>query len=349
MRAYGEGAADERVLDLAAGAGDPDADATVAVLGRNVWAINALLKGISSELDPIPAAVPEPVRVLALPQLPPWADRHRLHRAQRFAQANLVPITVSLFCASLPTSYAAADGVKVLLASGRMREDLDRRVNETARFILEVLRPHGFEAGGRASVICGKVRFVHAAVRAALAPKWPGEVPIHQEHMLGTLMTFSVVVLRALMRFGIPLSDRERDDYVHLWCVVGALMGIPEPLLPQDFAAGDRLSRRIAERQFRPSEEGRLLMDALSDGYERHLMLPGGRTAALALVRHLLGDELAQLLALPPTPPIGRALELLRRTSIAPEVGGKLLDAVNTLKLKGVPVTFSMPTRLGRF
>lgn len=342
--------ADSRALDLARCAGDPAADGIVAALGPDIWAINALLRGVSTPLDPIPSAVPEGVRALAVPALPAWVDAHRLHRAQRFAQEHLIQITTALFCASLPSSYAAAEGAKVLMASGRMRDDLDRRVNETARFVLELVRPHSFDAGGRATVICGKVRFVHAAVRVALRdPEAPVAVPIHQEHMLGTLMTFSVVVLRALVRLGVSVSEREREDFLHLWCVVGALLGIPERLLPKSYPAADRISRLIADRQFRPSEDGRVLMEALAAGYERHLMLPGGRTAALALVRHLLGERICEHLAIPPTPPPHRTLAFLRRASslpLAAELSGPVLNAVTALKLDGAPTTFAMPSRL---
>lgn len=353
MRDYRDPAGDAAALDAARACGDPDADAVVSELGSSVWAINALLKGLTRAGDRFPDAVPGAVRALVVPPLPPWADRHRMLRAQRFAQERIVPITTALFCASLPVSYAAADGVKVLLASGRMHDDVDRRVNETARFLLDVLRPHSFEAGGPGLVLCGKVRFIHAAVRAALRPRWDGPLPINQEDMVGTLMTFSVVVLRSLVRLGVPVTERQREDYQHLWCVIGSLLGTPDALLPHGYDAADRLSRLIHRRLFRPSEEGRALMAVLADGYERHLVLPGGRTAAIALVRHLLGDDLAELLGLPLVPPVGRTFERLRRAvpsrlRLPPELGHRLLGSIADAKLAGTRVSFPMPTRLGK-
>src|SRR6185436_12860508 len=112
-----------------------------------------------------------------------------------------------------------ARGARVLASTGRLRDDLDRRVNETARFVLDVVRPNGFDAGGSARIAIGKVRLVHAAVRRSVRARGGGgEVPINQEDMLGTVGLFSVTVLDALTRLGVTVRARERDDYVHLWC-----------------------------------------------------------------------------------------------------------------------------------
>lgn len=339
-------------LDAARDAGDDAADAVVAALGRSAWAINALLKHVERDDQPFPAAVPDAVRALVAAPLPAWADRHRLYRAQCFAQDQLVPITVALFCASLPSTYAAAEGVEVLQASGRMRDDVDRRVNETARFVLEILRPHSFEPGGRARVMCGKVRFIHAAVRAALVrANWTGPTPINQRDMLGTLLAFSVTVLRSLIRLGVTVSDRQREDFLHLWCVAGALLGIPDELLPRSFEAAARTTAYLQRRLSRASEGGRQLMAALAAGYERHLVLPGGRDVAIALVRYLLDDELTEILGLPLLPPPRRTLELVQRTlpvlrPLPPKLRHRLLDAITTAKLEGARVAFPMPTQL---
>src|SRR4051812_20461308 len=76
---------------------------------------------------------------------PEWLDPVRALRAQRFSEAHLVHITMTLFYASLPTAYATARGPAVLMASGRTTEDVERRVNETARLLLDVLEPFALD------------------------------------------------------------------------------------------------------------------------------------------------------------------------------------------------------------
>jgi hypothetical protein len=235
--------------------------------------------------------------------------------------------------------------------SGRMSGDIDRRINETACFVLDVLRPHGFDAGGSARVAIGKVRLVHAAVRAAVLSRGAErEVPINQEDLLGTLALFSVVVLKASVRLGVHIDGRDREDFMHLWRAVGAMMGIREELLPESFAGMDRLFERIKSRQFAVSDDGRALMKSLVEGMERHVAVPGLRPLPARLVRYLLGDDMAAALGLGNADPTGHAGGALVKTfplRATPDVGQRLLDAITRFKLGGARATFTMPTRLG--
>ena len=258
---------DHERLDLARRRGDPAADAILA------------------------SAVPEPWRLTLAP--PVWLDATRVLRAQRFAEKHLLHITLALFYAALPTSYAAARGAAVLAATGRMSHDLDLRINETAQFLLEVLKPYSLDEGGATRAL-RQVRLVHARVRRGLQKSQPGnDLPINQEDLLGTLFAFSVVVVRALRRLGVAVSDIEADDYFHLWRGYGALLGIEEALLPSNFATAELGTDLIAERQFAPSEAGRSLMAVLSERIAAHVPIPGSTSY---LVRRLAGDRVADVL-----------------------------------------------------
>ena len=68
------------------------------------------------------------------------------------------------------------------------------------------------------------------------------EVPINQEDLLGTLTTFTVVVIESLEKMGVTVSDEHRDGYLHTWLVVGHLLGI-------DY---DRLRSRPFNRDLEP-------------------------------------------------------------------------------------------------
>ena len=65
------------------------------------------------------------------------------------------------------------------------------------------------------------------AKRAALGPmNWEQGVPLNQEDLLGTLLTFSITVFETLHRFGIPWTAAEQESYLTAWDVIGSWLGI---------------------------------------------------------------------------------------------------------------------------
>jgi uncharacterized protein (DUF2236 family) len=345
-------------LDAARQRGDAIADAVIQRLGREVWAMNTLMEGCRGNSQPLPERLPAAAREFFEQHsaLPPWLQPTRIMAAQRWATEQLLPITAALFHAALPSAYAAERGATVLLATGRMANDLDRRVNETARFVMDVLAPESFEPRGVGIRSVQQVRLVHAAVRVWLRerPPWPGEVPLNQEDMLGTLLTFSVVVVRAMRRLGVPVTSAEAEDFYHLWRVVGALLGIEQELLPQDFAAAEALAERIAQRHFRGSAAGKQLMQALLARIGEHVAVPG---MTHYLVRRLAGDRVAELLGVPSDDGFRTTLAKLTRLpfieqaslkSVLPQlttlVGKPLFDGIIRRKLGGELAGFAAPT-----
>lgn len=354
-------------LDEARQAGDPPADEVVAALGRDVWSINATLRHVHTNGCELPSELAPAARALLAPvleegdALPAWADVRRIARAQAWAERHLFHITVGLFCASLPSSYGAAKGARVLVATGRMeRAQLDRRINETAQFFLDVVAVDGFGPSGRALRAIQKVRLMHAAVRRHLIDLQldEGEIPINQEDMLGTLFSFSAMVVRSVRLLGVAVSDAEADDFQHLWRVVGALLGVRTDLMPEDFTASVALGRRIGARQYAPSVHGRALTAALLAGMEDHV--PAARSAPRYLVRYLIGEPLADMIGVPAVDGFQSKLAFVRLVSAGGEsrplgavaakltalLGRPLLQGVVSAKLRGGTASFSMPTRL---
>ena len=76
-------------------------------------------------------------------------------------------------------------------------------------------------AQGWESVV--KVRLLHARVRRKLLARGHDVavhgVPINQQDMAFTCLSFSVVVLLGLERMGITVTADEQAAYLHLWCV----------------------------------------------------------------------------------------------------------------------------------
>ena len=333
------------VLEAARLRVDAPADALVARLGGHAWAVLALLRAIRRNDEPLPETLPiEVAEFMNAVAPPPWLDRVRVVRAQRWAEEHLLPITAALFCASLPSAYAAERGARVLAATGRLGADIDGRVNETARFVLDLLAPGALDPSGAGIRAAQRTRLVHAAVRRSLAGQLAGEVAVNQEDLLGTLLTFSVVVIRAVRRLGVAADARAADDYFHLWRGVGVMLGLEESLLPSDFTAAATLTDLLAERHFRPSGHGRALMAALLARMEDHV--PAFRTSPRCLVRYLVGDVVADLLAVPPgkgwlaptgwpggVPYVGRPVEALLARA-ATRLARPALEAVVANKLR---------------
>ena len=89
----------------------------------------------------------------------------RIGRGQAFfARLGLHQFT-ALYLASLPSAYAAAKGVHVLWLTARLQDDPERRLNETAQFLMDVTAPSRFEPGG-AAVEPGAPRSADARRRA---------------------------------------------------------------------------------------------------------------------------------------------------------------------------------------
>src|SRR5262249_32749607 len=155
----------------------------------------------------------------------------------------------------------AADGVRVLYLTGRLRTDPYRRILETGQMIVDVLAVGGLGPQGDGVRDAQKVRLMHAGGRRWLLtspdvwnPSWGA--PLNQEDLAGTLMAFTVGVLQGVERLGVTVFPWQQEAYLHAWKVVGALMGIDADLLPADMDEARQLTALIERRNFRASPEG---------------------------------------------------------------------------------------------
>ncbi len=286
---------------------DPPADEAVRTLfqQQKVQAANALMKQLVLNENVSPEMLAPPLRGYfeQSGQLPSWADLNLVRQGEELFGRYGPHIVTALFHASLPSCYAAAKGVQVLHLTARLETDPLRRIVETSQMIVDVMAPGGLSAGGRGLRAAQKVRLMHAAVRYLIHrsgqwdPAW--NQPINQEDMAGTLCTFSIIALESLERMGCELSDAERQAYYHAWRVVGYVMGIDERLLPERWEDANRLWTLIQQRQFKASPEGKALTQALLKLVEH--VTPGNVFDGMpaALMRHLVGDATADLLAVP--------------------------------------------------
>ncbi len=349
---------------------DPPADEAVRSLFAQgmVGSANELMKQLVAKERVHAEELPEPLRGYfeQSARLPSWADKELIREGQAvFSRCGPLSV-VALVCAGLPTCYAGAQGVQVLHLTARLQTDTRRRIVETAQMVVDVMGPGGLEDDGWGIRDAQKVRLMHAAVRHLIRqsgrwnPEW-GQ-PVNQEDMAGTLVSFSVVTIRALMKLGYTLSAREAQAYYHAWRVVGYIMGVDERLLPESFEDGERLTDRIFGRVFRTSEEGKAMTRALVELLEH--IVPGDLFDGMCatLIRHLVGDSTADLIAVPPsdwTRHLVKPLKLLGwvmdetdeqsrvNAKLAELFGRKLLEGIVWVSRGTERPPFRIPSELG--
>ena len=286
--------------------GDPAADFVVETLAQagGRAALGELMKYLADNQDlsddQQPVVVQDFFRQNS--QLPTWTDSKQMASGLAFFWKNASSIALTLGCYSLPYCYAGADGAQVLWFSQRIKDDTFKRLEETGEFLFGIMQERDWP-NKRNFVKILKIRLIHATVRyfAAHSGQWNEAwgTPINQEDMAGTNLAFSYIVVRGLRKLGIKTTQTGEEAYLHLWKVVGFLLGVSQELLPENLLEAYHLDRSIAQRQFRPSEAGRGLTLALLKTLEKQVPSPTFKDLPAAQMRFLLGNEMADLLGLP--------------------------------------------------
>lgn len=308
----------DQFLDEMRQQGDPVADATVREIfaAGDVDAVNRLFGALLA--GSVPADMPAGL-VAYLERtstLPDWADPAKIAIAERLALDYGFLCAGVLYTAGLPSCYASR-GIAAVLATTLRLEQPDlifRRLIETGQFVFNVSDAGGMRPLGVGVRTTQQVRLMHATIRhliltppaagagvggptlgrTLLAMKWDPALgaPVNQEELAWTLLTFSFCVLRALEQLGAVLSVEQKDAYVHLWSVVGHVLGIDERLLCANFAEAETLFARLASRITAETQAGQQLVTALVD-FAAPAVLP---SLTRALIRYHVGDRLAVLI-----------------------------------------------------
>ena len=241
--------------------------------------------------------------------LPDYAEPFKLMTAADVFTQHGPKILLILLCKSLPTCYTCWRGAKVLYRTGRLRvhdgslDAFSRRLMETAQFVVDMLTVNNFEQDGTAVMGTQKVRLMHATIRHfAQERNWDAAtfgVPINQEDLVGTLLSFGVVILDGLAQLGITLTPEQRAAYLHLWRVVGHMMGIDDDLLTEDEDECRALMDAILAHQSGPSIEGTELTQACIELMNSKLIIGPLKQFTPYFVRFFVGDHYANMLEIP--------------------------------------------------
>lgn len=239
------------------------------------------------------------------PADPPWLDVAAVERAQGWFGRLGGHVFCALYAGSLPTAYACHQGVTVLGMTARLETDAKRRLNETAQFMLDIMRPGGLAQGAPGFQAVRRVRLMHAAVRWLIdhdpRVEWDRDAlgcPLNQEDLLLTLLTFTEVVFEVFDKTGVAYSAAEAADYLHLWSVVGYLLGVPTAALPLDRAKTTALMGHVRAVHFGPSQSGSELAAALLE-QASSLAPPGLGGMPASAIRWYIGDEPADMIGIP--------------------------------------------------
>ncbi len=316
LRTMGDPATDELVASFFRRVGiDVDGDGLDDRTGRPVDAVfQAMLRspvGSEDHDPPIVEFVGRPTR------LPEWADPATMRVGQELFWTYAPQFGLGLWMASIPSGYAGARDAIILGESVNCVSHAKSRFLETGQFVLDVMQEHGLVstadptmAGGIGLRDIRHVRLVHSMARYLIKERndltspeftWTpamGE-PVNQMALLATMFTFCVVGVESLEKFGVRLTTDEQEAYVHLWNVIGHLMGIRDDVLPLDLATSQFVWNRIKEREYAPSAQGRDLTQAailvMQDLMPTRLFDGFPATG----IRALIGNDTADLLAVP--------------------------------------------------
>lgn len=308
--------------------GDPLADELIGQTFSSAESKKELfewMSGLHSNQDLENTSTEKQALVAAVTRLPNWADQRQMKRGAAFFGNHASEVMKLLGLLSLPYCYTAANGAMVLYLSARMRNDAPKRLKETADFVWAIMAPNAFSKQGKGFVEILKVRLMHAAVRhyTNLNAAWNSDeygVPINQEDMAGTNLSFSFVVMRGLRKLGYTLSPQEKLSFMHLWNIIGNSMGVEQSLLPKDLKQAVWLDAAIKSEQFKASAHGKELTSSLIE----HIKKTAGPKIAIeeitGLMNHLLGDDVAQMLGLSAVKLADYKLNLLKLNNFFKEV-----------------------------
>lgn len=278
-----------------------------------------LIGQIVSVHETVPDDLPTSMKAYFLDEdRPSWVDADKIMQGNDVFIRHGVEISMILLCASLPACYADAPGVNALNQTHQLTKHPLRRVIETMRFVIDVLLPGNLMGNGHGAITAKKIRLLHATNRRMLHKqpdaRWNEKewgLPLNQEDLALTLMTFATVVLDSLAKLNLYVSPEEQESYMHLWRFVGYLMGVEEELLPESVEDGRALFHTIADRVYASSPSGIALTSALVKLMED--IVPGAVLDQIipAKIRLYMGDEVADMLGVAKVSPYALTPHLL--------------------------------------
>ena len=287
--------------------GDPPADAAIAAIFATgeQRAVQAFMTHQMTNDERLPPSLPAALSgFLEETTAVPMPAASVIDTAQNLFVDHGPEILTALGCYALPSAYAARKGVKVLHQTAYLANRPTRRLFRTMQMVVDVMEPGGFGPKGYGIRTAQKIRLIHAAIRYEIlhdkVQSWnlTFGVPINQEDLAGTLLTFSFLAIDGLRKLGASIPREAAEAYLETWCAVGRLLGVTPELIPATLADGAQLRDLIAHRQFAPSDEGRVMTQALIEMMQ-NVSPPLLEGVPVGLMRLFMEQEVADYLGIP--------------------------------------------------
>lgn len=278
---------------------DPLADAAAAPLQRA--RPSQMLEQVEQLARAGDCACADFLRVTAQP--PVWVDWRLVEQGRRVCLAFSAVRSMGLLAALLE-GYSLSRAAHVLVATGRLNQDVARRLQETGQMSHNMNAPDALRPGGIGHRHVLEVRLLHAMVRRYLrARHWDVALydePINQEDMAFTVIEFDYLAARGMARLGAQLSATDRDAVHHLWRYAAWLHGVDEALITRTPAEMEYQYRAILAHQQQLNDESADLANAVLTGLADQPPLNLSERALRALARVMLDDKLKTAYGLQP-------------------------------------------------
>jgi hypothetical protein len=282
---------------------DAEADPIIAaVIDRGqVPAVNALLRGWTTNGQPVPSGLPSDLRefIEHARTLPAWTDTAKLKAAVDFNKKRGTYLGVAYgFVSGMMSTVIPHEARAVYYSKGGA--DMKRRISRTAKFGYDIGSLGGFhDPSGQMVVTAVKTRLAHAGVRHLLpqSSHWTGVAdeskPISQRDILVTWHSLPTSVMRSMTKWGVKVPAVEADAFLHSWQVAAHMLGVRDEYIPATWAAANAQAPQILDPVLAPTPEGIKLADFLLN---LAADADGGlltRPLLESLTRYFLGDQIA--------------------------------------------------------
>ena len=286
---------------------DDATDPLVASLLENgqIPAVNTAFESWVDNGDALPAGLPANL-VTYLQQvnrLPSWADQTKLAAAAQFNKRMSMYLFVLYGLGSgIMSTVIPREARNVYYSEGGA--DMKSRAAKTFTYGYDLSALDAFQPTGHFVVTSNKTRLTHAAVRHLLpqSSAWQAvtdnDIPISNGDILITFHSLGTYVHGKLASWGIRMSAREQDAFLHQWQVALHLLGVRDDFIPATWAAAKQQSQYALTPLLAPTPEGINLASILF-GLTAEIDLGVTRGFLHEFARYVLSDRIGDWLRLP--------------------------------------------------
>jgi len=186
-------------------------------------------------------------------------EYERVQKGYTFFFQHAKSVTQVLGTSSLASTYAAQDVTPILMQTGRLPNDFNQRMKETEDQIRKLLLSgpgqDGFLKRNYAEAIA--LGQIHADMAGAVKGllHWDSKVrvPMNGQSVAFVLYSFAwwpVEAMIATKEVDVEANGQQLDDWFHLWSVFGYGMGVPEALLPTNYARAKEIAGLLTKAQY---------------------------------------------------------------------------------------------------